>query len=92
MFLAPRHDRALERFGDAIDLSGLSEPRREDDLPYVTRLITLGRYSISGRTSEPVLGSIMGLTSKHASVQATVSHTVLSAKKRPGQILRYRSL
>lgn len=54
----------------------------------ITHLITLGRYSISGSTSDPVLGSIMGLTSKHASVHAIVSHTVLSAKKRPGQILR----
>lgn len=31
MFLAPGYNRALERFGDAVDLGNINEPRREDD-------------------------------------------------------------
>lgn len=31
MFLAPGYNRALERFGDAVDLGYINEPRREDD-------------------------------------------------------------
>lgn len=53
-----------------------------------TCLTAVDEYVISGRAAEPS-GLTVGPMSKTDKVQAIVSHNVLSAKNRPGQILCY---